>query len=422
MKRASLVLLIGAVLAGSSPAGAASSEKWWEAYDRGVSAVESKNYDAAVTALQRSLSEMPTENAAARPRRDVIIYVPHYWLGVATFNLGDVDGALREWKTSEDQGAVQNTRYYGELREWVARAHSQKEKSSESAAADGKREASAAAGRAVSAQMDAVAAGGDRSDTYRAAQRKLQESLDIAGRAGTNIAEYRRAAVVASQARDLFAGAADEARKQKASRPVIAQKQPTAPANSHATPPPATETIAKAIQQSPVEQAKPIAPPPVTERQAAQTAAAQPPPPTATTPTRPAGGEAIAAVPTSAAKDLTAQRAGKTDASRVTVSMTTNDVHSLLESAFRMFATGDLGRSEQLLTSILASKPSGEAYLLRGCDRYTQAMLSRKPEPMLASATADFRAALDLNRSLRLDPAAFSPKLVAFFDQLKRAR
>jgi len=35
-------------------------------------------------------------------------------------------------------------------------------------------------------------------------------------------------------------------------------------------------------------------------------------------------------------------------------------------------------------------------------------------------ATDDFRAALKLNRGLRLDPTAFSPKLIAFFEQIKK--
>ena len=35
-------------------------------------------------------------------------------------------------------------------------------------------------------------------------------------------------------------------------------------------------------------------------------------------------------------------------------------------------------------------------------------------------ATDDFRAALKLNHGLRLDPAAFSPKLIAFFEQIKK--
>lgn len=414
MRHVFLLLTTAALIATSPAIGA--SEKWWEIYDRGVAAVQSKKYDVAVLALQRTLSEMPAENAAARPRRDVIIYVPHYWLGVAKFNLGDIDGALHEWKISEEQGAVQNTRYYAELREWVARAHSQKERTSESASIEGKREAGMAAGRAVSAQMDAVAAGGDRSEAYRAGQRKLQESLDIAGKAGTSVPEYRRAAAVALLARDFFAEAADQARKQKSLRPTVVRKQPAVAVSP--TVPPVADAMPKVAQQATLEPAS--APPVVTA--IPRTATAQPPAPSEPLPTRTENIVAVAPAPPLAAKVVKASRPVRSESVRATVSVTTNDVRSVLESAFRLFAAGDLGRSEQLLTGILASKPSGEAYLLRGCERYTVAVLSRNPEPMLSGATADFRAALDLNGSLRLDPSAFSPKLVAFFDHVKRAR
>src|SRR5207247_351545 len=152
------------------------------------------------------------------------------WLGIAKFNLGDLDGALREWKTSEEQGVVQNTPYYAQLREWVGRANSETQRRSENAAAVSKREANAAVGRALSAQTDAVAAGADRSDAYRAAQRKLREALDTNSKAGTDIRIYQRAADLAMQARDLFAGAAVDAKKEKAARPpAVARQTPPQP-------------------------------------------------------------------------------------------------------------------------------------------------------------------------------------------------
>jgi hypothetical protein len=93
---------------------------------------------------------------------------------------------------------------------------------------------------------------------------------------------------------------------------------------------------------------------------------------------------------------------------------------SQLQSAYRAFASGDLDVSERVLTSILDATPSGEAYLLRGCTRYTRAMLSRSPEPMLAAAKSDFKTALKKNRALHLDRNAFSPKLIAFFEEVRK--
>ncbi|MGZ7039776.1 MAG: hypothetical protein ACXVJO_16485, partial [Thermoanaerobaculia bacterium] len=96
-------------------------------------------------------------------------------------------------------------------------------------------------------------------------------------------------------------------------------------------------------------------------------------------------------------------------------------VHSDLESAYRAFASGNLATSEDLLTRILTRTQSSEAYLLRGCTRYTRAMLSTKPDDLLVGASLDFREALKINRSLRLDASSFSPKLVAFFEQVRRS-
>jgi hypothetical protein len=42
--------------------------------------------------------------------------------------------------------------------------------------------------------------------------------------------------------------------------------------------------------------------------------------------------------------------------------------------------------------------------------------------PLLAGAASDFRDALKLNRAAHLDKAAFSPKLVAFFEQARSGR
>jgi hypothetical protein len=92
-----------------------------------------------------------------------------------------------------------------------------------------------------------------------------------------------------------------------------------------------------------------------------------------------------------------------------------------LESAYRAFAVGDLATSERALTSMVGSVPSTEAFLLRGCARYTRAMLSRTPDKLLASARNDFKAALKLNRALRLDRSAFSPKLIACFEEVRRS-
>jgi hypothetical protein len=392
MKRALVLLLFVAL-----PAFGA--EKWFEAYNRGVNAVRSKNYQAAADALGGALAEMPAESGAARAGNTIITYTPHFWLGIARFNLGDLDGALREFKTSEEQGVVQNTPYYAQLREWVARANTEKQRRSENAAADSKREANAAVGRALSAQTDAVGAGADRTDAYRAAQRKLTEALDTNAKAGTDIHAYKRAADLAAQARDLFAGAAAEAKREKAARPPAVKPQP--------------KTIEIAVPFEPPPQPVPVPvpePQPVIESDASVTAriaAQNERRKQIEEKTKPADVGRVLNPSVAAERPPSAADGLRT---RPTLA---------LESAYRAFAAGDVRKSDELLSHILAANASAEAYLLRGCARYTQAMLSRTPEALLSAAAEDFRAALRLNRALRLDRGAFSPKLVAYFDQVR---
>jgi hypothetical protein len=345
--------------------------KWYESYDLGVNAVRAKNYQAGANALSAAIAEMPNELAAVRAGKSIITYTPHFWLGIARYNLDDVDGALREFKTSEEQGVVQTTPYYAQLRDWVARANAEKQRHAENAASGSKREANAAVGRALSAQTDAMAAGADRSDAYRAAQRKLQEALDTNGRAGTDVHAYKSVADLASQARELFAGAAAEARKRKEERP-----QPL-------------RTVEVNV---PFE---PAAPP-------------QPPPP------MPVESEASVEARIAAQNEKRRLLEAKANVGRVL--NPSPDLRAPIENAYRAFAAGDFRKSDALFTQILATNASAEAYLLRGCARYTEAMLMRGK---LDAATEDFRAALKLKPALRLDRSAFSPKVIAFFDTVR---
>lgn len=449
MKRLALLLLVIAL-----PAAAAKEEKWWDAYNRGVKAVTSKNYDVAIAALQKAIAEMPNENNAARTRNEVITYVPHFWLGIAKFSTDDIDGALREWKISEDQGAIAKTEYFSRLRDFVSRAQAEKVRQAQGAASGARKEADAALSRALSRQMEALSAGGDRSETYRAAGRKLQEAMGQFNAAGTSIEAYNRAADTAAQARDLFGKAADDAKKQKAARPAPVPVQR-----------PVVQAQAVPVAEPPKPQPVPVLAPVVETAAPPPIVVPQPVAPAVQTPVESEGHvnarvalqqyrRRLSSLPSSrnpslqeftrlasdganklqqdlaaAADDATAQRvsdAVSTAEAELTAKLITSstqpktaDARPQLESAYRAFAAGDLEASERVLSAILISAPSGEAYLLRGCTRYTRALLSRN-EALIGEATTDFKTALKLKRSLRLDKKSFSPKLVSFFDQLRK--
>jgi tetratricopeptide (TPR) repeat protein len=343
-------------------------------YQRGVNAIQAKDYATAIDQLQRALAVMPNEAAN---------YLPHFWLGIARFETHDYDGALRDWKASEDQGVVQGSEYYARMREFVALAQRAKGETAHNAVAVPRKAADAAMSRAMSAQMEAVGAGGDRLDAYRNGKRKLEEALADFNRAGNDAQVYQRAAEGANQARDLFAAATDEAKRAKIA--AAAKPKPVAPQ--------ITLAPSKAIA---VPKLEPAAPPP-------------PPPPA---PQLAVESEASVAARVKAQE----QHAKEILAKAKPVTVTAPRVNPI-EPAYRAFVRGDLAASEQLLNAMLAEKPAADAYLLRGCTRYTRAMLSRTPAPLLVGATADFRAALKLNRAARLDQSAFSPKLIAFFEQ-----
>jgi len=449
MKRVVLGLLLVAALP------ALGAPKWYEAYNFGVNQVRTSNFQAGAQALQRAVDEMPQENAAQAVPGQIFTYTPHFWLGIARLNLGDPDGALREWKISEDQGAIQNTPYYAQLRDLIGRANSQRQRRAEGAATPSKQEANGAIGRALSAQVDAVTAGGDRSETYHAAQRKLAEAKDTNSKAGVDVRSYKRAVELAEEARSLFVTAAEEGRKQRASRPVrpspqlqrktapgevvipfddlpqpkqMLQPQPAAP------PVPVTQSVAPAPQPKP-EVKKPLPPEPLPDAESEALVAARITVQqyrrrllTLNLPTTDAQRLDHELKPGSDAKtiqsvvDQVVAKERELDAPKpveAAVAPTPDPTHDQLETAYRAFAAGDLASSDRVLSQLLATKESAEAYLLRGCARFTQAMLSRNRDPLLAGAASDIQSALRLNGSLHLDPALWSPKLVAFFAQVK---
>jgi hypothetical protein len=445
MKRVLLILLIAAP---------ALAQPWYDAYNRGVAAVRAKNYAAGAEALQAAIREIPTENAKLRANREFITYLPHMWLGIARAGLNEPDAALAEFRISEEQGVVQNTPFYALMRDWASQAQQQKKRSAESAASGPKRDANAAIGRAIGAQTDALTAGADRGDAYRNAQRKLQEALDTFNRAGMDIRAYNHAGELAAQARELFAGAAAEARRQKAARPLAPVPKPQP-----------KEVVVPFFEEPPPK--KPVV---ITNTTVTPPAPVPQPPPVVVPPQPqpPAVSESLAAArialqnykrklieakqPVIDATHFERELAGNPDettiarvAARVAEHerrldeklkpkpveplpprpvqvATPADTRPELVAAYRAFAGGDLAASESLLTSAIAKFSSGEAYMLRGCVRYTRATLSRTPDALLPAAADDFRAALRMKAVLSLPDGAFSPKLVAFFENVRRGK
>jgi hypothetical protein len=376
------------------------ADKWYENYDKGVAAVNGRNYKLGAELLQKAVAEMPNEGTGLRAKNSLITYVPHFWLGIAKFNLGDVDGALREWRVSEEQGVLARTDYYARMKDWVAQAQSQKQRNAQTAASGAKKAADVAISKALETQLGALSAGGDRAESYLAAQRKLTEARAQFQKAGTDVNAYKVAEQTAGQARSLFSAALEEGKKIRAARAAAPP-----PAKKVVVPQPAPRVVAGGAAAAPAA----VVPPPVTQ-----------------TPPQKLAVEAAAApqiVPVITETEATRQIAKQEERRKeIEAPPAKPAAPADLRPAYRAYARGDLSAAERLLTNIISAQPAPEAYLLRGCARYTKAMLSRKPDTLLANATADFRAALQRDRALRLDDQAFSPKLVAFFEQVRTRR
>jgi len=385
----------------------AAAEPWVDAYNKGVAAVNSSNYKLAASELQKAIAATPSEAVGLRTRSAIITYVPHFWLGIAKYNLGDIDGALREFDTSEKQGAIARTEYYATMKTWVARAQTEKKRLAQSAASGGRKAAADAINAAALAQSDALSANADRTDSYRAATRMLQDANAKFRQGGTDIAAYSEAAQIAARASSLFTAAADEARKLRAARPpVVPKKRDERPTEVVIPFDQGTETTSGGQAIVPVpdrhDRLSPTeAPPPEVITKAEQD-------------TIVAVQEKKRVVPTPPPAEK------KTPVVEIVTVPPPAKAPNVLGDAWRAFASGDVAASEALLTKMLGERATAEAYLLRGCARYTRAMLSRTPDAQRSGAVDDFKAALQQNRALRLDSRAFSPKLIAFFEDVRR--
>jgi hypothetical protein len=298
------------------------------------------------------------------------------------------------------------------MKDWIARAQTEKQRNAQDSASGPKKAADVAISKALEMQLDALSAGGDRAESYLAAQRKLVEARAQFSKAGTDVGAYKVAEQTAQQAATLFGTAAAEGKKQKAARAAIPPPVRKPPVRVVVTPSAPTPTKAAETTPAPVPvQTETAAPAPtvLTEAEVTKRIAEQ-------EERRKKLEEASKPAPapiTPAAVVVTA----------TTLPPITTPTSADLRPAFRAFASGDLASSERLLTGILSAQSApAEAYLLRGCARYTRAMLSRTPDSLLMAATDDFRAALQRNAALRLDRNAFSPKLVAFFEQVRGRR
>lgn len=427
----------------ATPSLLAAPEQWADPYDKGLTAAERNEWAAARDFMQKAIAAKPVEQASARNKNKTYVYVPHFWLGLAHYQQGDIDGAMREFSTSQSQGVIQNTQYYADLLKWIARVQEEKGKRERAAATDVRKLADTAIQNAALSRGDAMLAGGDRTDDFQKGKRLLEEAVRKYDAAGTDQASYRKVAQDANQAKQLFESAARVA-KSAQQRPV-ARPQPQQP------PKPDPAKLAEEQKEKELKDARAAVTAKLDELQlklntaeenfasdrsiqsyvqngraqmeqwSAMLAAA----------TEPSGvqkvSQSVAMMDEQLSQKLAMARAAKAPPEQVEMPTTTSaesrdEVRRELRKAWGAYAAGGFTECESITTTLIGSKRgTDEAYAIRGIARYAAAMTA-SDDAMLDKAASDFATALKLNPKIRFDKKRLSPKLVTFFDEIRTSR
>ncbi|MDX1571194.1 MAG: hypothetical protein R3200_11975, partial [Xanthomonadales bacterium] len=87
-----------------------------EDYDDALKAIEAENWADAAARLESAISDNGESQERVRMYgMRFIPYLPHYYLGLARYRLGDCQGAIDAWETALSQGVVQSQDEYSRL-------------------------------------------------------------------------------------------------------------------------------------------------------------------------------------------------------------------------------------------------------------------------------------------------------------------
>jgi hypothetical protein len=435
VKRLLIVLLL--VVSALPLSGA---DGWGDYYKRGLDAVTTQDWPTVKSSMESAIALKPVAQKPARWKNVTYDYVPHYYLGIALFELGDIDGAFAAFKISESQGVIQQTKYLSDQRRWMARVQQEKGKSAREAVADVRKLAETAINDATMAKAGALATGADRSENFQKGSRLLADAAAAFDESGVDHEGYRKAAAKADQARVLFEAARTATRTRTPARPTTRPAVDPAKAAEEAQ-------LAKQLEELRTEiggklsdlnarldtaeekyeddaefqtfvlntrvQAEqwaemlPVTADPIELQRISQSAISSIEDLTQQMAALSAAAAAKAEPPpvVEPAKPVTAEAVSKTNAE--------------LKRAWTAFAKGDMDACERISNEIVEARTgSADAYMLRAIAAFTKAKTLER-EDLLKRAGEDFAAAVRLNPSARMDKRHFSPKLVAFFEQIK---
>jgi tetratricopeptide (TPR) repeat protein len=435
-------LLTTLMLLVALPLSAAKAPGWAEPYERALGSIQRQDWAGAADSLQKAIAANDQEELNANTGKRTVNYLPHYWLGSARLNLNDAEGALAALKRSESQGVIQKTDQYAAFRKALARVEQMRREQSGSDGKALRNAADQAVARALGAQALATGAGASRRSEYQLANRKLDQAL-VSLRGTPSATQMQAATRLASEAEKLYESVAKQAAKPAA----VVRKDPVAPPVTDTRGPGAGVPLTQAPED---EGDAPAADVERVEREIreleTETAAALQKNGTpsmnavADSVRRSAGAwraEVATGVPAARLRAISVDISRKMAEVRSRAAVKRPDAPPLqqstpavgrvddsaerLRAAYRELSSGRLAEAEAILDQLVGAGPtSAAAYALRGCVRYTRALLGEKG-PLARAAASDFATAIRLDPSIKLDGRYFSPKLVAFFDQARAA-
>jgi hypothetical protein len=97
-------LALAIIVALSAPAVCSADFK--SSYRQGLSAADQGDWSAVVAAMEEATAEEPNASKSKIKHYGTrfVPYTPYYYLGLAHYNLGNCEGAVRAWETSTSQG------------------------------------------------------------------------------------------------------------------------------------------------------------------------------------------------------------------------------------------------------------------------------------------------------------------------------
>lgn len=114
MRQRALLLLLGLLALGAATIVEAG---WREDYVSGIQAVDKSRWSEVASAMELAIAGNPSEDSKTIRIYGMRFepYIPHFYLGLARYRLGDCEGALAAWEVSLSGGVVQGTPRGSEL-------------------------------------------------------------------------------------------------------------------------------------------------------------------------------------------------------------------------------------------------------------------------------------------------------------------